>query len=249
MRALKNIVLSILIQFRIYPNLFFISNPLKIYEFKELTKNIGISKKDKVLDLGCGAGLQTLILGKKCKEITGVEISESAVASARRKSEKLRNRINSRFLCSKLEDAKLEDESFDKVFSICVIEHISNYEEVLKEIHRILKKQGQIVFSVDCLETITDSDLIEKHKKDHFVVKYFGIEELKTLLENTGFNKVDIYPIFKGPLARKLFVEGIKNQFRYGFISSIMSYLALRKDEERCADLDKGIFLVAKCTK
>ncbi len=249
MSALKNVILWILIQLRIYPNVFFLSNPLKIYEFKELIKGIKFSNDDQILDLGCGSGLQTLLLGEAGNEITGVEVSEKEVAIARRKSEQLVSRIKSRFLCTKLEDADFEDESFDKIFSICVIEHISNYNEVLRETYRILKKQGQMTFSVDCLEPIEDKDLLEKHKKDHFVVKYFKADELKKLLEEAGFTEIDIYPIFNSSFAKNLFINGINNQFRYGFLSSIVNYLLLKSKEEQCSEINKGIFLVAKCSK
>lgn len=59
-----------------------------------------------------------------------------------------------------------------------MIEHISNYVEVLREAYRILKKDGQMIFSVDCLESIEDNELLEKHKKEHYVEKYFKREEL-----------------------------------------------------------------------
>ena len=249
MRAMKNVIRWILIQLRIYPNVFFLSNPLKIYEFKELIKGIKFSNDDQILDFGCGNGLQTLLLGEKCREITGVDVSENEVAKAKRKSEKLINRIKSRFLCTKLEEAGFKNESFDKVFSICVIEHISNYTEVLREIYRVLKKRGQMIFSVDCLEPIKDSDLLEKHRKDCFVVKYFNADELKKLLADTGFTKIDIYPIYKSSFAANLFVAGVNNRFRYGFLSSIVNYLLLRNKEEQCSEINKGIFLVAKCSK
>jgi len=249
MRAIKTAILWILTQFKIYPHIYFMLNPLKIFEFRDLIKNVDLSRNDKILDLGCGGGLQTLLLGQYCQEITGVEISESSIALARRKSNILRNRINCKFLCSKLEDATLENESFDKVFSICVLEHIGNYNEVLQEIYRILKKQGQIIFSVDCLEAIDDNELIEKHRRDHFVEKYFNKVELQELLEQTGFTSIDIYPIFKSPMAKRLFEEGVKNQFRYSLIGSIFNSARLSREEAKCQSESKGIFLVAKCQK
>ena len=46
-----------------------------------------------------------------------------------------------------------------------------------------------MIFSVDTLEAIEDKELVEKHKKEHFVKKYFKKEELKTILEEIGFEK------------------------------------------------------------
>ncbi len=247
MVMLKEIILWILIQLRIYPNILFTLNPFKMYEFKELKKGVNFSKDDRILDLGCGSGLHSLLLGKKCKEITGIEVSEEAIAEANRKSKKLKIRI--KFIRSRIEEAQFDGESFDKIFSICVIEHISNYTEVLKEVYRILKKQGQIIFSVDCLETIEDAKLLKKHKKDHYVEKYFGHLELITLLRAIGYSKIDVYPIFRSPFAKKLFIQGIKDKFRYGFINSIINYLRLVYNEAKFRNENKGLFLIAKCYK
>lgn len=246
---IKDLVFRILAGLRMYPNIIFTLNPLKIYEFKELTKGINISKDDRILDLGCGGGLHSFLLGRRCKEITGIEVSEAAVKGAERKSKKLKKRIKSSFIHTRIEEARIEEESYDKIFSICVIEHITNYVDVLKEMYRILKKQGQIVFSVDCLETIEDSNLLEKHRRDHFVEKYFRRGELEALLKEIGYSKVEVYPIFRSSFAKKLFIDGIRSKFRYSLISSLINYLRLVYHETRFEGGGKGLFLIAKCNK
>lgn len=238
-----------LIYFRLYPHIFFGHSPFKIYEFKKLTEGIKFSKDEIILDIGCGSARQSLLLGKKCKKIVGIDISEKAIKLAKLQSQYLKGAGNSAFHCIKLEKAGFEDEYFDKIFSFCVLEHIPNYAEVLREAYRILKKNGQMIFSVDTLETIEDKKLIEKHKKTHFVEQYFKKEELKTLLEKIGFEKIDIYPIFKSNFAKKLFIKGIKDRFRYGYLRSILAYFVLRYKESHCAAGNKGIFLIVKCYK
>lgn len=223
--------------------------PFKIYEFKEIQKGIKFSRDDLILDIGCANGLQTVLLGKRCKKIIGVDISEKAVTTAKRISGYMKGRINSEFRCTKIENAEFESEYFDKIFSICVIEHIPNYIEVLREAYRILKKNGEMIFSVDALETIEDSKLLEKHKKEHFVEKYFRKEELKTILDEIGFKKIDIYPIFKSEFTKRLFIKGINNSFHYGYLRSILAYFLLSYKEKHCANENKGIFLIVKCCK
>ena len=249
MKIIKRLILRILIYFRLYPHIFFSFMPFKIYEFKELQRGIEFSRDEIILDIGCGGGLQTMLLGTRCKKVIGIDISEKAITSAKRISQYMKGRISSEFRCVKIENAEFESEYFDKIFSICVIEHIPNYVEVLKEAYRILKKDGEMIFSVDVLETIEDIKLLEKHKREHFVAKYFKKEELKTLLEEIGFNRVDIYPIFKSEFAKKLFIKGINNNFHYGHLRSIFAFFLLRYKEKHCTDKDKGIFLIVKCYK
>ncbi|GAH00339.1 unnamed protein product [marine sediment metagenome] len=201
-----------------------------------------------ILDIGCGNGLQTMLFGKKCKRVIGIDISKKAVASAEIRSAFLNRRINSEIRRVKLENAEFGTEYFDKIFSICVIEHISNYVQILKEVYRILKREGHMIFSVDALETIEDNKLVEKHRREHHVKKYFKIDELKIILQKTGFKRISIYPLFKSDLARKIFIKGINNRFQYGFIHSILLYAFLRCQEYKCTS-KKGIFLIVKCCK
>lgn len=224
-------------------------NPFKIYELKELQRRLNFSGEEIILDLGCGMGLQTMLIGKKCKKVIGIDISEKAINIARSISSYTKRRINTEFHCIRIENANFENEYFDKIFSVCVIEHISNYVEVLKETYRILKKDGQMIFSVDALETIQDKRLLEKHKKKHFVEHYFKKEELMELLKELGFKKIEIYPIFKSNYAKKLFIEGINNKFKHGLLGTILSYGFLNFEENKCTNENKGIFLIVKCSK
>ncbi len=249
MKVLYRVGLRLLIFFRLYPHIFFTFSPFKIYEFAELQRGI-FSKDEMILDIGCGSGLQTMLIAKRCKKVIGIDISEKAITIAKSISHYMKGRINSEFRCVKLENANFEPEFFDRIFSFCVIEHISNYREVLKEAHRILKSNGQMIFSVDSLETIEDSKLIENHKKQHFVEKYFKKEELKTILEETGFKGIEVYPIFKSNFARELFIKKvIKRSSKFGFFIPILTYMILRYEEYKYKDEDKGIFLIAKCYK
>lgn len=249
MRKLKILFLRILIYLRLYPHIYFSFTPFKIYEFEELLRDVTFSEDDIILDIGCSGGLKTLLLGKKCKKVVGIDISEDGIELAKLQSGYMKGIVNSEFRCVKLEDAGFEDEAFTKVFSICVLEHIANYVEILKESHRILRSGGQMVFSVDALSTIEDEELIAKHRRDHFVAKYFAREELKDLLEAAGFERVEVYPILKSDYAGKLFAKSITRGFGYGFLSSIFYYFLLKSKDRGCTDGDKGIFLVAKCYK
>ena len=230
-------------------NIFFSFHPFKIYEFKELLRGVSFSTDDLILDIGCGDGLLTILLGKRCKKVIGIDISKRSVAKAMLRSWYMKRNINSEFRLVKIEDAGFKDEYFDKIFSICVLEHISNYVTVLKEMFRVLKKEGQLIFSVDSLETIQDKNLIDCHKKKHRVEHYFKKDDLKTILKEIGFKRIIIYPICKGNYANKLFIKGIKSNFKFGYFFSILDYFLIKNKESHCNDVNKGIFLIAKCYK
>lgn len=249
MSMLKDIIKRTLFLFGSYPNIYICKNPLKIYEFKEIFRGINFSGDEQILDIGCGSGFQSMIIGKRSRKIYGIDISKKQIASAKRLSHYMKERIESEFRCIRIEDAQFENEFFDKILSICVLEHISNYDEVLREAYRILKKGGQILFSVDSLETIEDNELLEKHKNDNFVEKYFKKKELQLFLKEIGFRHVEVYPILKSDFAKRLFVKGINTKFRFGYLQSIIVSVMLRYKDNHLTKRDKGIFLIAKCYK
>ncbi len=238
------------IYFRIL-TIYFTFHPFKVYEFKELMKHTKISKSDVILDIGCGEGLQTLILGIKCKKIYGIDINKRWLSIARLRSYYKKNKINSKIIFGKLENLNFQDNYFDKIFSICVLEHISNYLNVLEEIYRILKKGGQLLLSVDSLTNIEDNSIKEIHKKKFYVYNYFNKNQLKSQLQKIGFKKIQIYSIFHSNYAKKLFIKEVKFGNHFGYIKSIFLYLIL-KFKERSQSHQKpnnGLFLIAICFK
>lgn len=229
----------------IFPNIYLIKNPFKIIEFFELLKDINISKKDTILDIGCGGGIQTSCLGRMCKHITGIDIKCESLNSARHIAHIAK--VEAKFICTTIEEEKFLDESFDKIISICVIEHIPNYKKTLREVYRILKNDGEFICSVDSLTSIESNTLISKHKNDHKVIKYFDARELEMILSQTGFQKIRVYPIFKSDYAKKLFIKGIENHFQFCY-RNLLDYFIMRLSESRTKNMD-GIFLIAKCKK
>jgi 2-polyprenyl-3-methyl-5-hydroxy-6-metoxy-1,4-benzoquinol methylase len=245
--AVERIFLNVMIRIGVFPNIFFVPKPFKIYEFKEIEKDINFLKTDLVLDLGCGLGVQTLCLGKKCGKVIGIDIDCDAIRSAEHLSRKTQRKITSEFKCCSLEEANFPRDHFDKVFSICVIEHIDDYEGVIDEIYGVIKPGGVFAFSADALTVIDSPELLDKHRRDAHVTKYFSPNELHQLLTRKGFKNIAVYPIFKSNFAKHLFMDAIKDGFKIKR-TFIIDYLRLSISERYTRNRD-GIFIIAKCTK
>lgn len=247
-RVIKDIMIRGLAKSHLYPNIFFTLMPFKILEFRELLKGIEFRKSDRILDIGCGSGLQTAILGTKCRQAVGIDIDPESINSARHRAGLLKGKSNAEFYCTALENVDFGAESFERIVSFSVIEHIADYERTLRAAHRILKKGGQLAFSVDSLETIDDPEIIEAHRKACSVKQYFRSAELHLLLSRIGFREICTYPIFRSDFARDLFVRSLHRGFRFGFLESLLFYLMLRRFEDTRVG-DRGIFLIVKCLK
>lgn len=108
-KKIKHFILRILIYLRIYPNILFTFLPFKIYEFKELQKGTKFLKDEMILDIGCGEGLQIMLIGKKCKKIVGIDVSEKAINFTKLQSRYIKGINNSEFLCMELEKTKFKN--------------------------------------------------------------------------------------------------------------------------------------------
>jgi len=210
-------------------------------------QRVRFSGRDVVLDLGCGLGIQTLCIGRKCRHITGVDPDQIAIAFAKTVSSYVRDKIPSSFLCGRLEEQGLPSNSFDKVFSICVLEHVPNCVDVVREVYRILRNRGEFIFSVDSLANITDRGLVQKHRIANRVFRYFDTDDLRHVLECSGFKNIAINPILGSDFARSLFAKRISSG-RWASRGFLLEYALLRIREMSSKKQD-GIILIGKCQK
>lgn len=100
-----------------------------------------LSKKYKVLEIGCGGGVDALRFVEAGAVYTGIDLTDEAVRITK---EKLQDRgkvykMNAEFMT-------FENETFDIVYSFGVIHHALHPESIIKQIHRVLKPGG--LFSI-----------------------------------------------------------------------------------------------------
>lgn len=98
----------------------------------------------KVLDGGTGSGRFAIPIAEKGKLVTGVDTSKNMINV----SQSLSNTENLEYVLADLQFLPFKDCSFDSVVSIWVLVHIPQYEEVLKEYIRVVKKGGMMIFDI-----------------------------------------------------------------------------------------------------
>lgn len=108
---------------------------------------------DRVLDLGCGEGRHaiTAYLDEQV-QVVGLDLSLTDLSTAKDRFEEFRDAEDARrtlsFTCASGLCLPFDDASFDKVICAEVLEHIPDYQSVLREIKRVLKPGGQFAVSV-----------------------------------------------------------------------------------------------------
>lgn len=117
---------------------------LQHYHRYEFVNQI-IALKDKVvLDIACGEGYGSLILGRNAKKVYGVDISDESISHAKKNY----SSENIDFLIGDAAKIPLKDNSVDVVVSFETIEHHDKHHEMLSEIKRVLKhNEGILIIS------------------------------------------------------------------------------------------------------
>ena len=101
---------------------------------------------ERVLDLGCGAGTDSLVASLMVGpegSVTGIDMTPEMLAKARAGAEAL-GATNVEFVEGEAEGLPFEDASFDVVISNGAIDLIPDKDAVFGEIHRVLVRGGRI---------------------------------------------------------------------------------------------------------
>jgi ubiquinone/menaquinone biosynthesis C-methylase UbiE len=230
------------------PRVWMMRNPFKIYDFIEVSSRSGLKRDHSIVDLGCGKGHWTLLLAERCRQAVGIEPSSQSLRIARRFRRHSRAKERVKFLQSTLETANLRPESADRVYSFCVLEHITNLDRVLEEVYCLLKPVGELHISVDSLGNIQDPSLTEKHRRDHQVHQYFTPKSLRKQLEAARLEVIEIYPIMTGEIAQREFRKRIQGNYKHNLFGRLLLYRKFRQ-EDRLNRGRSGIMLIARARR
>ena len=112
---------------------------------KKVLKLLKQQQPDSVLDIATGTGdLALAIASLKPKQIVGLDLSEKMLNIARQKVEE--KEINSiELVKGDSENLQFGDESFDAITCAFGVRNFGNLEAGLKEMHRVVKQNGQVI--------------------------------------------------------------------------------------------------------
>jgi len=109
-------------------------------------KNVDITKRFRILDLGCADGPFLPTLNYYAKNNVAIDISEGLIRGANTLvKEKGNNLSNISLLCSDGHFLPFKNEKFDLIFCLEVLEHVKSPKLVLIDINRVLKKGGTLI--------------------------------------------------------------------------------------------------------
>ena len=108
---------------------------------------IGSVKGLSILDAGCGNGYLCRLLARKGAKMVGIELSKRFIEIAEQ-TEKEASLGIMYYLGTICNLAMFQDETFDMVISNLVLMDVHDLDKAVKELHRVLKKNGRLIFSI-----------------------------------------------------------------------------------------------------
>ncbi len=175
-----------------------------------------ITHESNVLELGCGTGLFTRIIYERTKAtINAIDISEELIYIAKEKYD------FAKFSIMNAEYLNFDSNQFDVVFGSSVLHHL-NYRIALKEVYRVLKPGGRMIFA--------EPNMLNPHiflqKKFPFLKRHFGDcphetaftrWQLAKTLNSLGFSSIEVVPYD--------FLYPLIPDFSISFVNRVGKYL------------------------
>lgn len=168
--------------------------------FEEFLRLHPDSFKPVILDAGCGNGNYVIDeFRQRISLACGVDLNETFTA---------KNICLDEIRCSDLADIPYPNNTFDCALSLWVVEHLQNPIDVLKEINRVLKPGGYLIFCTPnknnillllkrALKSGKLNQLINKvlygRSKEDIFITYYKVNDINTIsqvLKSTGFEVV-----------------------------------------------------------
>ena len=141
-----------------------------------------------VVDLGCGTGFLTQALLPHCENLIAVDL---ALPMVRATCEKLGDSINC--LCADAEQLPFSTESINTIFSNLALQWCLPIDKALSELHRVLVKDGELIFSTFGLKTLCELKEAWKYVDDFAHVNdFYTASQLQSALEKAGFVSIEI---------------------------------------------------------
>ena len=172
-----------------------------------------------LLEVGCGTGIDLVRFAREGANVTGIDLSKTAIALAGRNF--MQSRLNADLFVMNGECLQFPDNMFDTVYAHGVLQYTADTEKMVVEIHRVLKPGGEAIMMVynkySWLNLMRNLTKVPLEHEDAPVLKKFSLSELKQLLR--PFQEYRIIPE-RFPVKTKLHSGWKARLFNHVFVAA-----------------------------
>lgn len=186
---------------------------------QRLINRYKLCQQPMILDVGCGTGLLLKELERMGK-VYGIDSSSLAVSFCK-------TRGISDVKQGDATNIPFDDCTFDVVLALDILEHVKDDYLALREIKRVVKKQGVIIIFVPAFKFLWGkSDKISRHYRRYAKKELINLIERNNLkiLRFSYFNFFLFIPIALSRMLVRIFNIKIKseNDLKFNFINNIL---------------------------
>ena len=150
----------------------------------EIALSLLPESQGKLLDVGCGVGALVAVSRKMGWDAVGMDTSPKAVELAKKK-------LDLEILPNYFKNTPFQPETFDVIVLLAVLEHVFELVSMMKQVWRLLKPGGTVIFSTPNLDNLPYLLMKNKEEYSWFVkehINQFTLKTLRTLLKKTDFH-------------------------------------------------------------
>ena len=163
-------------------------NYFRRFEMRFLRAAAAARPGERLLDVACGIGVFSAVLGRRGAYTVGIDLNAPGIRLAAALAIP-----RAGFLLADAHALPLAPAAFDKIASICALEHFEDVGAALREMHRVLKPGGRLFLTADSFNhpLITDAERAA-HAGRHFVRNFYTPAALGERLAEAGFMVEDL---------------------------------------------------------
>jgi len=179
------------------------------FEAKKLRKMSPAQSLGRVLEIGCGEGQGTknILRYWQPQTIDAIDLDPKMIARANKRLRDTRVSFKTGDVAG-LSFAK--DNIYDAIFDFGIIHHIPNWQNCLKELHRVLKPGGYLHIEDGSIETFTKTGFGRFLKRilDHPYEQMYTKAAFEKELVRLGFENVEMDELSKAHMFWKVLRKG-----------------------------------------
>ncbi|MDX1836923.1 bifunctional 2-polyprenyl-6-hydroxyphenol methylase/3-demethylubiquinol 3-O-methyltransferase UbiG [Legionella taurinensis] len=192
-------------------------NPARLAFIEQYTSLNGL----RVLDVGCGGGILSEAMARLGAQVTGLDAEEDSIAAARRHAEQ--SQLTVRYVSSVIE--AYDDDLFDVITCMEMLEHVKHPEEVIRHCARLLKPGGSLFLSTinRTLKAYAAAIVAAEYllgllpRQTHDYDKFIKPSELAAMARHAGLEIRGLKGIDYHPFARR---SGLKDSVDVNYLLS-----------------------------
>jgi ubiquinone/menaquinone biosynthesis C-methylase UbiE len=157
-------------------------------------KYVNIKPDSVIVDVGCGGGKTISRLARRATQskVYGIDHSADMVEYSKQVNKKLIEKNRVKIVQNSVEKTVFKDDSFDLVTAIETYYFWPNLEQAFREIRRILKNGGYLLFISEMIKDgvyeVENAEIIAKTQ-----VHLVPLHEIRRMLFSAGFSSVKVF--------------------------------------------------------